>query len=303
MDDARAESGKNGGAAGPVGFIGLGVMGRSMAARLLGAGFRLNVHTRTRSKASALLEQGAAWKEDNAAVAASSPVIITMLGFPEDVEAVYFGRAGLIETAAPGSLLIDMTTTAPALSRRIHEAAKARGLRALDAPVSGGDIGARDGTLSIMVGGDPEDYNAAVEIFRAMGRRLVYQGGPGSGQRVKLCNQIAGFGSTLGACEAMALALRAGLDPERVLESISAGAAASWSLTNLAPRIVAGDFAPGFFARHMLKDVRLALEEARALGLEPPGLSLAESLYARLVDEGLGDRGTHALYLLINRKD
>lgn len=292
---------------GTVGFIGLGVMGRSMAARLLAAGHRLNVHTRTRSKAAALLEKGAAWKEDNAAVAAASPVIITMLGFPEDVEAVYFGasggggrRPGLIESAAPGTLLIDMTTTAPSLSRRIHAEARRRGLRALDAPVSGGDIGAREGTLSIMVGGDSEDFHAALDLFRAMGRRMVHQGGPGDGQRVKLSNQIAGFGGTLGACEAMAFAVRAGLDPEKVLESISAGAAASWALTNLSPRILAGDFATGFFVRHFLKDVRLALEESRSLGLELPGLSLAHSLYEKLEKDGLGDKGTQALYLLLN---
>lgn len=295
------------GEGGTVGFIGLGVMGRSMAARLLAAGYALNVHTRTRSKAAALLDKGAAWREDNAAVAAVSPVIITMLGFPEDVEAVYFGssgggvdRPGLLATAAPGTLLIDMTTTAPSLSRRIHAEARRRGLRALDAPVSGGDIGAREGTLSIMVGGDAADFQAALDLFRAMGRRMVHQGGPGDGQRVKLSNQIAGFGGTLGACEAMAFAVRAGLDPEKVLESISAGAAASWALTNLSPRILNGDFAPGFFVRHFLKDVRLALEESRSLGLELPGLALAHSLYERLERDGLGDKGTQALYLLLN---
>ncbi|HLP40269.1 MAG TPA: NAD(P)-dependent oxidoreductase [Fibrobacteria bacterium] len=284
----------------PVGFIGLGVMGRSMANRLLQAGFRLHVHTRTRSKASLLLDKGAAWEKDNAAVAAASRAVITMLGFPEDVEAVYFGPGGLLETAAPGTLLIDMTTTAPSLSRRIFEAAESRGLRALDAPVSGGDVGAREGTLSIMVGGAAADFQAALPLFRAMGRRYVHQGVPGSGQRAKLANQIAVFGSTLGTCEAMAFSVRAGLDPERVLESISAGAAASWSLTNLAPRVLLGDFAPGFFVRHMLKDIRLAREEARSLGLPSPALTLAEDLYGRLVAEGRGDKGTQALYLLLN---
>jgi 3-hydroxyisobutyrate dehydrogenase len=292
-----------GSVAGPVGFIGLGVMGRSMASRLLGAGYSLNVHTRTRSKAAGLLEKGAVWKEDNAAVAASSRIIITMLGFPEDVEAVYFGKpggpAGLLQSAAPGTLLIDMTTTAPSLSRRIHAEADKRGLRALDAPVSGGDIGAREGTLSIMVGGAGADFHAALDLFRAMGRRFVHQGGPGDGQRVKLSNQIAGFGGTLGACEAMAFAVRAGLDPERVLESISAGAAASWALTNLSPRILKGDFAPGFFVRHFLKDVRLAMEEAGTFGLKLPGLQLAHDLYAKLEQDGLGDKGTQALYLLL----
>lgn len=303
-----------GGDLGTVGFVGLGVMGRSMANRLLEAGYALNVHTRTRDKAAALLAKGAAWMEDPAAVAAASPVVITMLGFPEDVEAVYFGTVGgkaggtagekegkgLLEAAAPGTLLIDMTTTAPSLSRRIHADALRRGLRALDAPVSGGDIGAREGSLSIMVGGDADDFHAALDLFRVMGRRMVHQGGPGDGQRVKLSNQIAGFGGTLGACEAMAFAVRAGLDPERVLESISAGAAASWALTNLSPRILAGDFQPGFFVRHFLKDVRLARDEAASLGLQLPGLSLAHDLYARLEQDGLGDKGTQALYLLLN---
>jgi 3-hydroxyisobutyrate dehydrogenase len=304
--ESLTAAGRSGGT-GTVGFVGLGVMGRSMANRLLGAGYALNVHTRTRSKASALLEKGATWQEDNAAVAAASPVVITMLGFPEDVEAVYFGNAGgkgggrgLLDAAAPGTLLIDMTTTAPSLSRRIHAEARKRNLRALDAPVSGGDIGAREGTLSIMVGGDAEDFHAALDLFRAMGRRMVHQGGPGDGQRVKLSNQIAGFGGTLGACEAMAFAVRAGLDPERVLESISAGAAASWALTNLSPRIHAGDFQPGFFVRHFLKDVRLALDEAASLGLKLPGLSLAHELYMQLEKDGLGDKGTQALYLLLN---
>ena len=290
-----------------MGFVGLGVMGRSMADRLLAAGYHLNVHTRTRGKAAALIGKGAAWKEDNAAVAASSPVVITMLGFPEDVEAVYFGEAGgkqggrgLLGTAAPGTLLIDMTTTAPSLSRRIHLEAKRRGLRALDAPVSGGDIGAREGTLSIMAGGEVEDFHAALELFRAMGRRIVHQGEAGNGQRVKLSNQIAGFGGTLGACEAMAFAVRAGLDPERVLESISAGAAASWALTNLSPRILSGNFEPGFFVRHFLKDIRLALDEAASLHLKLPGLSLAFDLYSQLEKDGLGDKGTQALYLLLN---
>jgi 3-hydroxyisobutyrate dehydrogenase len=193
-----------------------------------------------------------------------------------------------------------MSTTRPALSRRISEEAQKRGLRSLDAPVSGGDVGAREGTLSIMAGGGEEDFLAARPLFEAMGKRIVHQGGPGSGQRTKLCNQIAGFGSTLGACESMAFAVRAGLDPHRVLESIGAGAASSWSLANLAPRILAGNFEPGFFVRHMLKDINLALEEAKEMGLETPGLALARDLYARLVDQGMGEKGTQALYLLLN---
>jgi 3-hydroxyisobutyrate dehydrogenase len=173
-------------------------------------------------------------------------------------------------------------------------------LRALDAPVSGGDVGAREGTLSIMVGGDEWDFRAAAPLFAAMGKRIVYQGAAGNGQRTKLCNQIAGFGSTLGACESMAFAVRAGLDPHKVLESIGAGAASSWSLNNLAPRVLAGDFKPGFFVRHFLKDIKLALEEAKAMGLETPGLELARGLYAALDERGFGEAGTQVLYLLLN---
>jgi 3-hydroxyisobutyrate dehydrogenase len=284
----------------PIGFVGLGVMGRSMAANLIKAGFPLCVHTRTRSKAADLLRHGAQWREDNGAVAEGCRAIVTMLGFPEDVEAVYFGKEGLIERARPGTLLIDMSTTRPALSRRIDTEAVKRGLRSLDAPVSGGDVGAREAALSIMVGGAEADFQAALPLFQAMGKRIVYQGGAGSGQRTKLCNQIAGFGSTLGACESMAFAVRAGLDPHKVLESIGAGAAASWSLTNLAPRVLKGDFAPGFFVRHMLKDINLALEEAKEMGMETPGLALARDLYARLESQGMGDKGTQALYLLLS---
>ncbi|MDB5049077.1 MAG: garR [Fibrobacteres bacterium] len=283
----------------PIGFIGLGVMGASMASRLLEAGYTLRVHTRTASKAANLLERGAMWAPDPAAVAAQSRAVITMLGFPEDVEAVYFGPGGVLESAAPGCLLIDMTTTRPALSRRIHQEAKGRNLPALDAPVSGGDIGAREGKLSIMVGGDAEAFAAAKGLFDILGTRCVLQGGAGSGQRVKLCNQIAGFGSTLGACEALSFAMRAGLDPAKVLESIGAGAASSWALANLAPRIIRGDFEPGFFVRHFLKDIKLALEEGEAMGAFTPGMALAKELYASLERLGMGDKGTQALYLLL----
>lgn len=296
-------------ASAPIGFIGLGVMGRSMAARLLGAGFRLRVHTRTALKAEALMDAGAHWEPDPAALARGCRAVITMLGFPEEVEDVYFGPGGLLtgagtyprtDDAASGPLLIDMTTSRPALARRIHAEAVGLGWSALDAPVSGGDVGAREGRLSIMVGGDAEAFRAAQPLFAAMGTRIVLQGGAGSGQRVKLCNQIAVFGNTLGTCEAMAFAVRAGLDPFKVLDSIGAGAASSWALANLAPRILNGDFGPGFFVRHFQKDIGLALEEARAMGLEVPGLTLAQELYGTLIASGLGDQGTQALYLLLN---
>ena len=291
----------------PIAFIGIGVMGASMARRLLEAGFQVTVHTRTRSKAQALLDQGALWADTPAAAVAEAAAVITMLGFPEDVETVYFGSpsaqsagaGGILAAANTGALLIDMTTTRPSLSRRIHAEAVRLGLAALDAPVSGGDIGAREGKLSIMVGGDATAFLAAQALFKPLGTRVVHQGGPGDGQRVKLCNQIAGFGSILGACEALAFATRAGLDPHKVLESIGAGAAASWSLANLGPRVINGDFNPGFFVRHFLKDIKLALEEGESMGAFTPGMALAKELYATLERSGMGDKGTQALYLLL----
>lgn len=283
----------------PLGFIGLGVMGSSMASRLLAAGHPLRIHTRTRSKAEPLLEKGAVWSPDPASAAAGSRMVITMLGFPEDVERVYFGADGLLAAAEPGALLVDMTTSSPALARRIHAEAEKRGLSALDAPVSGGDIGAREGKLSIMAGGNADAFEAAGNAFDVLGSRCVWHGGPGNGQRVKLCNQIAVFGSTLGTCEALAFATRAGLDPAKVLESIGAGAASSWALANLAPRILKGDFAPGFYVRHFLKDIGLALAEAEVLGAFTPGLALARELYGSLERTGMGDKGTQALYALL----
>jgi 3-hydroxyisobutyrate dehydrogenase len=284
-----------------IGFIGLGVMGSSMANRLLAAGFKVRVHTRTVSKAQATIDAGGVWIPDLKDLASGCRAIITMLGYPDEVEAVYFGPSGLLTGAAPGTLLIDMTTSRPALARRIYDEGVRRRLQVLDAPVSGGDIGAREGRLSIMVGGDSQAFEDARMLFSALGARIVLQGGAGCGQRVKLCNQIAVFGNTLGTCEAMAFAVRAGLDPVKVLESIGAGAASSWALTNLAPRILNADFAPGFFVRHFLKDIGLALEEAQALGLEAPALKLASQLYGKLVKEGFGDRGTQALYQLLSQ--
>ncbi len=283
-----------------IGFVGLGVMGRSMASRLLSAGYALSVFTRTSSKAEELVKAGARWKKSAGEVATECDVLITMVGFPKDVEDVYFGMGGILAKAKKGALLIDMTTSRPALARRIHKEALAKGLKSLDAPVSGGDIGAREGRLSIMVGGEEADFISAQPLFAAMGSRIVLQGGPGSGQSVKLCNQIAVFGNTLGTCESMAFAVRAGLDPLKVLDSIGAGAATSWALLNLSPRILSGDFAPGFFVRHFLKDIDLALEEAKSLGLKTPGLYLGRELYGKLVAEGFGDHGTQALYLLLN---
>ncbi len=281
-----------------IAFIGLGVMGRSMAGHLLQAGFRVQVHTRTKQKAEELVRRKALWHDSPGAAARNAQVIFTMVGYPSEVETVYFGSDGILENATPGALLIDMSTSQPSLARRISEAAQRLGLAALDAPVSGGDVGAREARLSIMVGGSKEDFKNAHPLFELLGKNIVWQGEAGSGQHAKMCNQIAVAGTLVGACEALAYAKKAGLNPETVLQSISAGAAGSWTLSNLAPRILAGDFEPGFFVRHFLKDLDIALQEAKSMELELPGLDLAQRLYDRLMKEGHGFLGTQALYFL-----
>lgn len=284
-----------------LGFIGTGVMGRSMALNLMKAGYRVLVYNRTRSKAEDLIKQGALWKDTVADVAKEANVIITMVGYPRDVEEVYLDEKGIINNAKPGSYLIDMTTSSPMLAKRIYNAAKDKGLYALDAPVSGGDIGAREARLSIMVGGDPEDFNVVKPVFDAMGKNIVLQGGPGAGQYTKMCNQIAIASGMIGVCEAMVYAKKAGLDPTTVLKSIESGAAGSWSLSNLAPRMIKGDFTPGFYVKHFIKDMKIALESAKEMGLKMPGLELALSLYENLAAEGEENSGTQALFKLYDR--
>jgi 3-hydroxyisobutyrate dehydrogenase len=279
-----------------VGFIGTGVMGKSMAGHILAAGYELRVYTRTKAKAADLLERGALWCETPGELAAQCDVVITMVGFPRDVEDVYFGENGLLAHARPGAVLIDMTTSSPLLAQRIAAAASDRGLHALDAPVSGGDIGAREARLSIMVGGAQETFDAVLPLLRVMGTNIVRQGEAGAGQHTKMVNQIAIASNMVGVCEALAYAKRAGLDPERVLASIAAGAAGSWSLSNLAPRIIKGDFAPGFYVKHFIKDMGIALQVAEEMQLELPGLALAKSLYDKLAAMGEEDSGTQALY-------
>jgi len=279
-----------------IGFIGLGVMGKSMARNLLKAGFPLLVYTRTKEKADGLISEGAIWKESVASLANAADIVITMVGYPHDVKEVYFGKDGIIENAREGTFLIDMTTSPPTLAQQIYKAAKAEKLRALDAPVSGGDIGAREGKLTIMVGGDEADFIECMPIFKALGTNILLQGKAGAGQHTKMCNQIAIASNMIGVCEALAYAKRSGLDPIRVLESISAGAAGSWSLANLAPRMIAGNFDPGFYIKHFLKDMKIALEEAEKLGLSLPGLELARAMYEELAESGEENSGTQALY-------
>lgn len=281
-----------------VGFIGIGVMGKSMAEHIRQAGYELHVYTRTAAKADELVRNGAVWHETPADLAAACDAIITMVGYPKDVEELYLGERGLIAHAKAGAYLIDMTTSSPILAKRIREAAARNGLHALDAPVSGGDIGARERRLSIMVGGDPEPFEAALPLLKLMGANIVRQGGAGAGQHTKMCNQIAIASNMLGVCEAIAYAEAAGLDPDTVLGSIESGAAGSWSLSNLAPRIIAGNFEPGFYVKHFIKDMGIALEAAKEMGLDTPGLKLAESLYRQLAEKGYAEKGTQALYKL-----
>jgi 3-hydroxyisobutyrate dehydrogenase len=298
-----------------IGFIGTGIMGGSMAGHLLAAGHQLHVHSRTRAKAAGLLEAGAAWHDSPAAIArAVSPtaargsrdsgIVITMLGLPEDVEQVYLGPEGLVAAAAPGSILVDMTTSSPGLAERIAREGHRRDITCLDCPVSGGDIGARNATLVIMAGcgaadtgpgGDRRAFERVEPILRRMGRSVTLLGPAGAGQRCKLANQVAVAVGMVAWCEALAHARAGGLDPAAVQGVIAGGAAGSWALSHLAPRALAGDFAPGFMVRHLVKDIRIALETARETGLHLPGLETAARLYEALERAGHGLDGTQAL--------
>jgi 3-hydroxyisobutyrate dehydrogenase len=259
----------------------------------------MTVHSRTRVKAQPLLDRGAQWAESSRAVAAESDVLVTMVGFPLDVRAVYFGETGILAGAQPGTVLVDMTTTDPALSLEIAERATAKGLFAIDAPVSGGDVGARNATLSIMVGGDTKSVQAVMPLFELLGKKIVHQGGPGTGQQAKLCNQIVIAGTMVGVCESLLYGYKAGLDLNRMLDSIRGGAAACWTLDNLAPRILQRNFDPGFFVEHFIKDMGIALEEAKRMGLVLPGLTLVHQLYQTVQMLGHGRSGTHALMLAL----
>ncbi|MCM3594622.1 NAD(P)-dependent oxidoreductase [Metabacillus idriensis] len=283
---------------GVIGFIGTGVMGKSMAGHLLSDGYPVLVYTRTKEKAAELIEAGAVWKETIEELASQSDYILTMVGYPSDVEEIYLSEKGIMRSAKEGTYVIDMTTSKPSLAKEIYELAKQRKIHALDAPVSGGDVGAREARLSIMAGGDHQAFEACMPIFSVIGQNIVYQGEAGSGQHTKMCNQIAIAAGMIGVSEAIAYAEHAGLDPENVLKSISAGAAGSWSLSNLAPRMLKGDFEPGFYVKHFLKDMGIAIEEAETMKMDAPGLTLAHSLYTELQKKGEGDSGTQALYKL-----
>jgi 3-hydroxyisobutyrate dehydrogenase len=281
-----------------IGWIGTGIMGSSMAGHLLRAGHPVAIHSRTRAKAHHLLDAGATWAANAAEAAAGADFVCTNVGLPHEVEDVYFGDNGVIASLRAGQILIDFSTSSPSLARRIAEAARAKGAWALDAPVSGGDVGARNAALSIMVGGPAEAFERARPIFDKLGKTVVLQGEAGAGQRTKIVNQVLVAGNTLSMCESVYFATKAGLDPEKVLAAVGGGAAASWSVSVLAPRVLKGDFDPGFFVEHMVKDLRIAKAEAAELGLSLPIIELCLGQYERLVAAGHGRRGTQGLFLL-----
>lgn len=278
-----------------IAFVGTGVMGASIVKHLLNNGHEVTVYTRTKEKAAPLLALGASWASSPAEAFAGKDIAFTMVGYPQDVEEVYFGEKGLFQTAEAGSVVIDMTTSEPTLAKKIYAHAKTLGVNALDAPVSGGDIGAQNGTLSIMIGGDVEIFNQVSPVLHHFGENIVYQGEAGAGQHAKMCNQIVIASGMIGICESIGYGLKAGLDLPTVLKSISSGAAGSWALSNLAPRMVEEDYAPGFYIKHIVKDLKIALDESRRMGLALPGLALAYEMYEKLIEEGYGEEGTQAL--------
>ncbi len=282
-----------------VAFIGTGVMGVPMAGHLLNAGHELMLFTRTRERAEGLMAKGATWADSPAAAAKGADVAISIVGYPDDVEQVHLGERGTLQTLAPGSVIVDMTTSRPSLATRIHTAAKKKGVGAIDAPVSGGDMGAQNATLSIMIGGHVADVERVMSLLEVMGTNIVHQGGPGAGQHTKMVNQILLASNMVGAAEAVVYAERAGLDPRKVIESVGAGAAGSWAINTLGPKMIARDFAPGFYVEHFIKDLGIALEEAEGMGLGLSGLELAKRLNGQLERAGHGRRGTQALVLAL----
>ncbi len=276
-------------------------MGVSMCGHLMAKGYPATVFSRTKAKAQPLLDKGAIWADSPRAVAEQADIVFTMVGFPADVREVYLGSDGVLECRGGAKILVDMTTTSPSLSKEIHAAAQKRGISAIDAPVSGGDVGARNATLSIMVGGDQEAVAKVMPLLQVMGKTIVHQGGAGAGQHTKMCNQIVIAGTMIGVCEALLYGRKAGLDLETMLQSISGGAAACWTLDNLAPRILKRNFDPGFLVDHFVKDMGIALEESKRMGLKMPGLELVHQLYRRVQELGHGKKGTHALYLALEQ--
>ncbi len=282
-----------------LGWIGLGIMGKSMCGHVLRAGHEVFVYTRTKASAQDLITHGAKWCQSPAEVAGKSKIVFSMVGYPADVRSVYLGENGLVSGAADGTILVDMTTSEPALAKEIFQAAKDKGLQSLDAPVSGGDLGAKNATLAIMVGGEQKTFDAVLPFFELMGKNIQLMGPAGAGQHTKMSNQILIAGTMIGVVESLLYAVRSGLEMESVIDVIGSGAASSWSINNLGRRIAAGDFEPGFFVEHFVKDMGIALAESRKMGIMLPGLALVEQLYLGVMAQGLARKGTQALYLAL----
>lgn len=285
-----------------IGFVGTGVMGKSMAEHLIKEGYAVNVFNRTKSKADSLIEQGAEWCDTVKLLSQNSDVIISIVGYPKDVESIYLSEEGILNHAKEGSIVIDMTTSSPALAEKIYEKAKSQNIKSLDAPVSGGDVGAKNAALTIMVGGDEDAYRQVENIFKVIGKNVVYQGKSGNGQHTKLSNQIAIAAGMLGVAEAIIYAEEAGLNIEKVFNSIEHGAAGSWSLSNLGPRMVKNDYAAGFYVKHFIKDMKIAIEESEKMGLYMPGLLKAKEVYDALSEAGFDDNGTQSVIQLLKNQ-
>ena len=279
-----------------IAFIGTGVMGKSMAGHILKAGYPLYVYNRTKAKADELVEKGAIWADSPKEVAEKTKIVFTIVGFPQDVEETYLGENGLITHGKEGTYFVDMTTSSPSLAKKMYEEGKKKGIPVLDAPVSGGDIGAREARLAIMVGGDKDAFDYVLPVFEVMGKNITYLGEAGAGQHTKMANQVAIASGMIGVCEALVYAKKAGLDVQKVVDTISTGAAASFSLSSYAPRILKEDYTPGFFIKHFIKDMTIALNEAEKMGIDLPGLALAKEMYEKLAAQGEENSGTQALY-------
>jgi 3-hydroxyisobutyrate dehydrogenase len=284
-----------------IGWIGTGVMGLSMCGHVMSKGYPTTIFSRTKSRAQGLLDKGATWADTPAAVTERSDLVFTIVGLPSDVREVYQGKGGILGAARPGTIFVDMTTTEPSLSREIYASAKAKGATAIDAPVSGGDVGARNATLSIMVGGDKDAVERVMPLFQAMGKNIVHQGGAGNGQHTKMCNQIVLAGTIIGVCESLLYGYKAGLDLDTMLSSVSKGAAQCWILDNLAPKMVKRNFDPGFFVEHFEKDLGIALDECKQMGISMPGLALVRQFYVALKSQGHSRLGYHSLLLALEQ--
>lgn len=281
-----------------IGFIGTGVMGQSIVSHLLSHDYPVIVFNRTKSKAEGLLEKGAVWKDTAQGVAAESDIIFTMVGYPEDVENVYYGDKGIFSTDVSNKVLIDLTTSTPSLAEKISVTAKGKGAHALDAPVSGGDLGARNGTLTVMVGGDNDAYDRVTDILKLFSASLELHGMAGSGQHTKMANQIMVAGTMTGLTEMLVYAEKAGLNLKKVIKTVGGGAAGNWSLENYGPRILKNDYSAGFFVKHFIKDLKIVLDESEKMGLDLPATRLAKKLYEQLSEAGHDEQGTQALIKL-----